>query len=85
MSSPEELRAWGVEPGYWDVKGQWRDVPEDTLSAVLGALGAGPGPAGVGPPGDRDRRRVLAGAARRHLGAGRGRHGWAAGGRGSTA
>ena len=46
MSSPEELRAWGVEPGYWDVTGQWRDVPQGTLSAVLGALGAGP----EGPP-----------------------------------
>ena len=46
MSSPEELREWGVEPGYWDVTGRWRDVPEDTLSAVLGALGAGRG----GPP-----------------------------------
>jgi len=46
MSSPEELRDWGVEPGYWDVTGRWRDVPEDTLSAVLRALGAGSG----GPP-----------------------------------
>ena len=46
MSSPEELRDWGVEPGYWDVTGRWRDVPEETLSAVLGALGAGRG----GPP-----------------------------------
>ena len=46
MSSPEELRDWGVEPGYWDVTGRWRDVPEESLSAVLGALGAGRG----GPP-----------------------------------
>jgi 4-alpha-glucanotransferase len=46
MSSPEELRAWGVEPGYWDVTGQWRDVPQETLSAVLGTLDAAP----EGPP-----------------------------------
>ncbi len=46
MSGPEQLRAWGVEPGYWDVAGQWRDVPEATLSAVLDAMGAHP----EGPP-----------------------------------
>ncbi len=46
MSIPEELRAWGVEPGYWDVSGQWRDVPAETLAAVFAALGAGP----EGPP-----------------------------------
>jgi 4-alpha-glucanotransferase len=46
MSNPQELRAWGVEPGYWDVAGRWRDVPEETLSVVLRTLGAGPG----GPP-----------------------------------
>jgi 4-alpha-glucanotransferase len=46
MTSAEELRAWGVEPGYWEVSGRWRDVPESTLSAVMGALGAGPD----GPP-----------------------------------
>ena len=46
MSTHEELRAWGVEPGYWDVAGQWRDVPEGTITAVTAALGAGP----PGPP-----------------------------------
>ena len=35
-----------MEPGYWDVTGQWRDVPEETLSTVMGVLGAGPD----GPP-----------------------------------
>jgi 4-alpha-glucanotransferase len=46
MSSPEELRAWGVAPGYWDVAGHWTDVPAETVAAVFAALGAGPG----GPP-----------------------------------
>lgn len=38
---PELLQAWGVEPGYWDVVGHWRDVPETTLQAVLEGMGAG--------------------------------------------
>ena len=47
MSGAEELQLWGVEPGYWDVSGRWRDVPETTLDAVLGALDATPeGPTG---------------------------------------
>ncbi len=46
MSGAEELQLWGVEPGYWDVSGRWRDVPETTLDAVLGALDATP----EGPP-----------------------------------
>ncbi len=36
-----ELEAWGVEPGYWDVAGHWRDIPEATAQAVLEAMGAG--------------------------------------------
>lgn len=47
MRQPEELRAWGVDTGYWDVSGQWRQVPEHTLAAVLDALGGG---RGEGPP-----------------------------------
>ena len=46
MSGAEDLRLWGVEPGYWDVSGQWREVPEATLDAVMDALGAAPN----GPP-----------------------------------
>jgi len=34
------LQAWGVQPGYWDVDGHWREVPETTLRAVLEAMGA---------------------------------------------
>ena len=48
------LQAWGVEPGYWDVGGHWRDVPETTLRAVREAMGAGiPGTSGTVPPGPR--------------------------------
>ena len=32
--------AWGVGPGYWDIAGQWRAVPEHTVRAVLDAMGA---------------------------------------------
>jgi 4-alpha-glucanotransferase len=43
--SHEHLAAWGVEPGYWDATGQWRDAPEAALQAVLAAMGASePGP-----------------------------------------
>ncbi len=39
--------AWGVGPGYWDVAGNWRPVPPETLETVLDAMGAqGPAPAG---------------------------------------
>jgi 4-alpha-glucanotransferase len=36
-----ELEAWGVEPGYWDVAGEWKDIPEATAQALLEAMGAG--------------------------------------------
>jgi len=43
----ELLHAWGVEPGYWDIGGHWRDVPSTTMRAVLEAMGAGrPGTSG---------------------------------------
>jgi 4-alpha-glucanotransferase len=49
------LRAWGVEPGYWDVGGHWWDVPETTRRAVMEAMGAGAagtsGTSGTEPPG----------------------------------
>jgi hypothetical protein len=32
--------AWGVGRGYWDVSGQWRTVPDNTVRAVLAAMGA---------------------------------------------
>ncbi len=39
--SASDLEAWGVHPGYWDVAGQWKDIPEATAQAVLEAMGAG--------------------------------------------
>jgi 4-alpha-glucanotransferase len=40
MIDPAE---WGVENGYWDVTGQWHDAPEDSVRAVLDAMGAADG------------------------------------------
>lgn len=45
----DHLAAWGVEPGYWDLSGVWREVPRETLAAVLSAMGAGE-PGTVPPP-----------------------------------
>ncbi|MDP9386977.1 MAG: 4-alpha-glucanotransferase [Actinomycetota bacterium] len=41
---------WGVEPGYEDYSGQWRDTPPHAVEAVLAAMGAGgrPDPPGLG-------------------------------------
>jgi len=30
---------WGIDGGYWDAAGQWRDAPESTLDAVRTAMG----------------------------------------------
>ena len=38
--------AWGVDPGYHDLWGNWHEASETTLEAVVAAMGAGPG----GPP-----------------------------------
>ena len=46
--SAGHLSAWGVEPGYWDTTGQWRQVPGETLGAVLATMGADL--ASLGPP-----------------------------------
>jgi 4-alpha-glucanotransferase len=35
--------AWGLERGYWDVVGRWIEVPEETIRAVMQAMGAGAG------------------------------------------
>jgi 4-alpha-glucanotransferase len=40
------LGVWGVESGFWDVTGHWRQAPASTLEAVLDAMGAG----AQGPP-----------------------------------
>ena len=39
-------QAWGLERGYWDVVGRWREVPEETIRVVMETMGAGAG----GPP-----------------------------------
>ena len=33
-------RAWGVEPGYYDVAGRWWPASDSTIDAVLAAMGA---------------------------------------------
>jgi 4-alpha-glucanotransferase len=33
-------RAWGIEPGYHDVHGEWHDAPSDTVDAFLEVMGA---------------------------------------------
>ncbi|MGH9106446.1 MAG: 4-alpha-glucanotransferase [Acidimicrobiales bacterium] len=35
-----EPEGWGVEPGYWDVFGHWREVPAATVQSILDAMGA---------------------------------------------
>lgn len=34
-------RAWGVQPGYHDDRGSWRDVPPETVDALVAVMGAG--------------------------------------------
>jgi len=38
LPSPAQLAAWGVEPGYWDASGLWREAPPETLRAVMGSM-----------------------------------------------
>jgi 4-alpha-glucanotransferase len=33
-------RAWGIDLGYWDALGQWREPPEASVQAILAAMGA---------------------------------------------
>jgi 4-alpha-glucanotransferase len=47
MTPSLDPKPWGVELGYSDLAGRWHDVPEETVEAVLWAMGA----AGAGPPG----------------------------------
>ncbi|MEA2535129.1 MAG: 4-alpha-glucanotransferase, partial [Actinomycetota bacterium] len=44
-------RVWGIEPGFRDYTGVWRDAPAATIDAILDAMGAGdtPPPAPVDP------------------------------------
>ena len=44
-------RPWGVQSGYHDDRGRWRDVPNETVDALLDAMGAGSAPPPLsGPP-----------------------------------
>lgn len=45
-----DLAAWGVETGYWDAAGQWKDAPQGTLDAIGRSMGIGDGPPPPGPP-----------------------------------
>src|SRR5262245_13792325 len=46
MSSEGERRyvadpgAWGIEPGYHDVNGEWHQAPDDTVATFLDCMGA---------------------------------------------
>jgi len=54
-----DAEAWGVEPGYVDVDGFWREAPPASVDAVLRAMGAtadGPPPAPAPAPGRRPAR-----------------------------
>ena len=42
-------QAWGLERGYWDVVGRWREVPEETIRVVMETMGAGAGGPPAGP------------------------------------
>ena len=40
IADPEK---WGVSHGYWDVSGNWRDSPVETVDAILAQMGAAGG------------------------------------------
>ena len=39
-SHQRSLGRWGVETGFWDVSGEWRETPPSTIAAVLAAMHA---------------------------------------------
>jgi 4-alpha-glucanotransferase len=45
-----DLGAWGVDHGYWDAGGQWREPPQETLDAIASTMGVVDGPPPSGPP-----------------------------------
>lgn len=47
--SAADPRAWGIEEGYHDNRGEWRDAPRASVDSFLEAMGAGPD--GPGEPG----------------------------------
>jgi hypothetical protein len=34
-----DLAAWGVDTGYWDAVGQWKEPPRETLEAIARSMG----------------------------------------------
>jgi 4-alpha-glucanotransferase len=44
------LAAWGVDDGYWDAAGRWREVPPESLAAITTAMGADGDRPAPGPP-----------------------------------
>ena len=52
-----DLRAWGVEPAYWDIWGNRREAPSEALDRIRAALEASGEPVESGPlfarPGER--------------------------------
>lgn len=44
MRSREELLRWGIEPGFHDAAGAWREPPDATLEAIAESMGAKAGP-----------------------------------------
>ncbi len=49
--------AWGIQDGYWDVRGAWHTAPPETRARILAAMGLDPSAAA--PP-DTPRVRVVA-------------------------
>jgi 4-alpha-glucanotransferase len=45
-----DLAAWGVDTGYWDAVGQWKEPPGETLEAVARSMGVTAGGPPPGPP-----------------------------------
>ena len=45
-----DLRAWGIDEGYWSATGQWVEVPRAALDAVARAMGAAGDAPPPGPP-----------------------------------
>ncbi|HYA44316.1 MAG TPA: 4-alpha-glucanotransferase, partial [Acidimicrobiales bacterium] len=49
LAGSPDAQSWGVDPGYWDIAGRWRDAPSGTIAAILEAMGA----RSPSPPEDR--------------------------------
>src|SRR5215210_3025183 len=43
------MHDWGISDGYHDYKGDWCEVPGETLTAIREAMGHGDAPSGLEP------------------------------------